>query len=80
VYKRNDELNGQSLRLPVWRGALEGQVSQLFSGVNLLVLFLVACVALALWGPKRARWVRWAIPIGAALLVLYLIVTSYHRV
>jgi hypothetical protein len=48
--------------------------------MNYMLGFLVACIALGLWGPKRVRWLPWVIPAGAALLVVFFLVTSLHRV
>jgi hypothetical protein len=42
--------------------------------------FLVACIALGLWGPKRVRRLPWLIPVAAALLVAFFLVTNFHRV
>jgi hypothetical protein len=42
--------------------------------------FLIACIALGLWGPKRVRWLPWLIPVAALLLVAFFLVTSLHRV
>jgi hypothetical protein len=48
--------------------------------MNYMLGFLVACIALGLWGPKRVRWLQWLIPAGAVLLVAYFLVTSLHHV
>ena len=48
--------------------------------MNYMIGFLVACIALGLWGPKRVRWLPWLIPVAALLLVAFFLVTSLHRV
>jgi hypothetical protein len=48
--------------------------------MNYMLLFLVACIALGLWGPKRVRFLPWLVPIGAILLVAYFLVTNYNHV
>lgn len=48
--------------------------------MNYMLVFLVACIALGFWGPKRVRWLPWLIPGGAILLVAFFLVTSFHRV
>jgi quinol-cytochrome oxidoreductase complex cytochrome b subunit len=48
--------------------------------MNYMLGFLVACIALGLWGPKRVRSLPWLIPVAAVLLVAFFLVTSLHRV
>jgi quinol-cytochrome oxidoreductase complex cytochrome b subunit len=48
--------------------------------MNYMLGFLVACIALGLWGPKRVRRLPWLIPAGAVLLVAYFLVTNLHHV
>jgi hypothetical protein len=48
--------------------------------MNYMLLFLFACVALGLWGPKRASWLKWLVPIGAVLLIAFYLVTKLNRV
>ena len=48
--------------------------------MNYMLVFLVACIALGLWGPKRVSWLKWLVPVAAVLLVAFFLVTSLHRV
>jgi hypothetical protein len=48
--------------------------------MNYMLGFLVACIALGLWGPKRVSWLKWLVPVAAVLLVAFFLVTSLHRV
>jgi len=48
--------------------------------MNYMLGFLILCIVLGLWGPKRAPWLKWLVPVGAALLVVFFLVTSLHRV
>jgi hypothetical protein len=48
--------------------------------MNYMLVFLCACIALGLWGPKRVRWLPWLVPVAAVLLVAFFLVTSLHRV
>ena len=48
--------------------------------MNYMLLFLIACIALGLWGPKRIRWLPWLIPAGAVLLIAFFLVTRLQRV
>jgi len=48
--------------------------------MNYMLVFLVACIVLGLWGPKRVRFLPWLVPIGAILLVAYFLVTNYNHV
>ena len=48
--------------------------------MNYMLVFLVACIALGLWGPKRVPWLKWLVPIGAVLLIMFYLVTNLNRV
>ena len=48
--------------------------------MNYMLLFLVACIVLGLWGPKRVSWLKWLVPIGAVLLIMFYLVTNLNHV
>jgi hypothetical protein len=48
--------------------------------MNFMIAFLVVCIALGLWGPKKVRWLPWLIPIGAVLLVAFFLLSNLNRI
>ena len=48
--------------------------------MNYMLVFLVACIALGLWGPKQVPWLKWLVPIGAVLLIVFYLVSHLNRV
>src|SRR5690348_1199892 len=48
--------------------------------MNYMLAFLFACIVLGLWGPKNARWLRWLVPVGAVVLVVFFLVTHLNRI
>jgi peptidoglycan/LPS O-acetylase OafA/YrhL len=48
--------------------------------MNYMLVFLIGCIVLGLWGPKNIRWLHWLAPIGAVLLIVFFLVTHLNHI